>query len=70
MNSTDYPATVIYNFLFDRMRAVRQDLYTQGIVVRHVPSHLSLPCLLSSLANTSGAGNAGYRHWLLSPHLS
>ena len=34
MNSESHTPTVIYNFLFDRMRAVRQDLYTQGIVVR------------------------------------
>ena len=34
MDSKQHTPTVIYNFLFDRMRAVRQDLYTQGIVVR------------------------------------
>ena len=34
MDSKAHTPTVIYNFLFDRMRAVRQDLYTQGIVVR------------------------------------
>ncbi len=33
MDRTDAPFSVIHNFLFDRYRSVRQDLYVQGIEV-------------------------------------
>lgn len=33
MDRTDAPFSLIHNFLFDRYRSVRQDLYVQGIEV-------------------------------------
>lgn len=33
MDRTDASFSVIHNFLFDRYRSVRQDLYVQGIEV-------------------------------------
>lgn len=37
MDRTDAPFALIHNFLFDRYRSVRQDLYVQGIEVRFPP---------------------------------
>jgi SAC3/GANP family len=45
MDRTDAPFSLIHNFLFDRYRSVRQDLYVQGIEVRTFSSLLVIGSL-------------------------
>jgi SAC3/GANP family len=47
MDRTDAPFALIHNFLFDRYRSVRQDLYVQGIEVR-LAATLYWPNLLAA----------------------
>ena len=43
MDRTDAKFSVIHNFLFDRYRSVRQDLYVQGIEARPPPQNHPAP---------------------------